>query len=58
MVSVPILKTSKYIELAEKTKFLFLNKIDMNYNDVYRFGKGLHRICMLPKPFEVPMKCV
>lgn len=30
----------------------------MNHNDVYRFGKGLHRICILPKPFEVPMKCV
>lgn len=46
-------------KMPEKTKFLFFfNKKDMNHNDVYRFGKGLHRNCMLSKPFEIPMKCV
>lgn len=47
-----------YCVSRENKIFFFLNKIDMNYNDVYCFGKGLYRICMLFKLFEVLMKCV
>lgn len=58
MVKCSYLKNLKIYWASRENKISFLNKIDMNHNDVYRFGKGLHRMCMLPKPFEVPMKCV
>lgn len=47
-----------YCATRENKISFFLNKKDMNHNDVYRFGKGLHRIWLLPKPFEISMKCV